>query len=91
MTFSPKNIKKVELHIHLDTCLSFHYIKQICPGITLDDFTRIFIAPTKCGDLAHFLRKVAPQADFYRCNEHALEASFIDHETRQRLMRRLTA
>lgn len=63
MTFSPKNIKKVELHVHLDTCLSFHYIKQVCPGITLDDFTRIFIAPTKCGDLAHFLHKVAPQIE----------------------------
>lgn len=55
----PKNIKKVELHVHQDTCLSLHYIKQVCPGITLEDFTRIFIAPTKFGDLALFLRKVA--------------------------------
>ncbi|HCD7254721.1 TPA: hypothetical protein ACH0TE_004785 [Citrobacter farmeri] len=28
-----------------------------------------------------------PQADFYRCSEHALEARVIDNETRQRLMR----
>lgn len=83
----PKNIKKVELHVHQDTCLSLHYIKQVCPGITLEDFTMIFIAPTKCGDLAHFLRKVAPLADFYRCSEHALETSFIDNETQQRVMR----
>lgn len=63
MTFSAENIKKVELHVHLDTCLSFHYIKQIYPGITKDDFNSLFIAPTKCSDLGHFLRKIAPQIE----------------------------
>ena len=35
MNFDPSKLKKVELHVHLDTCLSYHYVKKIDPQLTL--------------------------------------------------------
>lgn len=63
MKFSPEKIKKVELHVHLDTCLSFQYMQKISPGIGLDEFHSTFIAPDRCRDLGDFISKIAPQIE----------------------------
>ncbi|BBV02114.1 adenosine deaminase [Providencia hangzhouensis] len=52
---------KVELHVHLDTCLSFSYVKQAIPALTFNEFKQGFIAPTRCEDLGDFLRCIEPQ------------------------------
>ncbi|MEY0975056.1 adenosine deaminase [Providencia rettgeri] len=52
---------KVELHVHLDTCLSFSYVKQAIPTLTFNEFKQGFIAPTRCEDLGDFLRCIEPQ------------------------------
>lgn len=52
---------KVELHVHLDTCLRFSYVKQVLPALTFNEFKQGFIAPTKCEDLGDFLRCIEPQ------------------------------
>lgn len=54
MTFDPSKLNKVELHVHLDTCLSYHYVKKANPQITRAAFNRQFIAPKRCADLGDF-------------------------------------
>lgn len=63
MTFNPSLLPKVELHVHLDTCLSYFYIKQLDPTISIDEFNQQFVAHKPCFDLGDFLSKVTPQVD----------------------------
>ncbi|HEJ9484860.1 TPA: adenosine deaminase [Proteus mirabilis] len=63
MTFNPSLLPKVELHVHLDTCLSYFYIKQLDPTISFDKFNQQFVAHKPCFDLGDFLSKVTPQID----------------------------
>lgn len=63
MTFNPRLLPKIELHVHLDTCLSYFYIKQLDPTISFDKFNQQFVAHKPCFDLGDFLSKVTPQID----------------------------
>jgi adenosine deaminase len=49
-------LPKVELHSHLDCCLSYDAVRQIDPGITRDRYDRRFVAPPRCESLADYLR-----------------------------------
>lgn len=51
-------LTKVELHVHLDCCLSFDVVQRLKPGVTPDEYKQDFIAPAKCKDLADFLRVI---------------------------------
>ncbi len=55
-TIDFKAIPKVELHVHLDCCLSLGVVSQLRPGITEEEYRADFIAPAKCLDLADFLK-----------------------------------
>ncbi|MGW5361197.1 adenosine deaminase [Actinopolymorpha pittospori] len=48
-------LPKVELHSHLDCCLSYDAVRQIDPGTTRDRYDRQFVAPARCGSLADYL------------------------------------
>lgn len=61
MKFDPRKIKKVELHVHLDTCLSYYYIKTLYPETTLLEYNERFVAHTQCLDLGDFIKKITPQ------------------------------
>ncbi|CDL86864.1 adenosine deaminase [Xenorhabdus cabanillasii] len=61
MTFDPRFLEKVELHVHLDTCLSYHYVKMLCPNLTLKKYQDEFITFHQCQDLGEFLSKITPQ------------------------------
>lgn len=50
-------LPKVELHLHLDCCLSFDVVKRIDPSVTEEEYKHNFIAPRKCLDLADFLTR----------------------------------
>jgi adenosine deaminase len=63
---------KVELHLHLDCSLSFDVVTKINPAITFDDYCDKFIAPSKCTDLADFLKR-APQGVRLMQSEHELQ------------------
>ncbi len=52
-----RQFPKVELHLHLDCSLSFDVVSKINPGITFQDYTDKFIAPSKCNNLADFLTR----------------------------------
>jgi adenosine deaminase len=63
-------LPKVELHLHLDCSLSYAVISQIDPSITLEDYSRNFIAPAKCLDLADFLARAPSSFPLMQTAEH---------------------
>jgi adenosine deaminase len=50
-----KALPKVELHSHLDCCLSYDAVRRIDPAISRADYERDFVGPPKCASLADFL------------------------------------
>ncbi|HEU5155532.1 MAG TPA: adenosine deaminase [Streptosporangiaceae bacterium] len=48
-------LPKVELHSHLDCCLSYDAVRRIDPSITRDHYDRHFVAPPTCPSLADYL------------------------------------
>jgi len=49
-------LPKVELHLHLDCCLSYEVVRRLAPDVTPEAFARDFVAPPKCRSLAEYLR-----------------------------------
>ena len=43
-----RTLPKVELHLHLDCCLSYEVVQRLAPDVTPEAFARDFIAPPKC-------------------------------------------
>lgn len=56
MTMETNHLAKVELHLHLDCCLSYPAVRQLSPAVTLEEYRSEFIAPGKCSSLADYLR-----------------------------------
>ena len=56
------NLPKVELHVHLDCCLSYKALKKINPKISYSTFQNQFIG-TSCSCLK----------DYIKCADRALE------------------
>lgn len=50
-----RTLPKIELHSHLDCCLSYEAVHAIDPSISRDDYDRDFVAPAKCESLAEYL------------------------------------
>ena len=75
--FDPKKLAKVELHVHLDTCLSYYFARQLFPEMRLKTFQETFIAPSRCDDLGDFLSKVAPMLDILQ-TQSAIELAVDD-------------
>jgi adenosine deaminase len=50
-----QKLPKIELHSHLDCCLSYDAVRRIDPNITRDDYDRRFVARPKCASLAEYL------------------------------------
>ncbi|MGM0589027.1 MAG: adenosine deaminase [Bacteroidota bacterium] len=48
---------KIELHVHLDTSLSYEVVKELRPGTAPKYFNTHFIAPPKCEDLADYIAR----------------------------------
>lgn len=58
-----KKYPKVELHLHLDSSVSYDVIKKLSPSITRPEFQRLFVAPKKCLNLPDYLSRVANQVE----------------------------
>lgn len=56
-------LPKVELHLHLDSSLSFEAVKEIDPQINRNQYHERFVAPPKCRNLVDYLDRVANQVD----------------------------
>ena len=51
-----RTLPEVELHLHLDCCLSYEVVRRLDPSVTPEAFARDFVAPPKCRSLAEYLR-----------------------------------
>jgi adenosine deaminase len=56
-------LPKTELHLHLDSSLSFDAVRKLDPSISNQQFFDTFVAPAKCTDLKDYLRRVEKQVD----------------------------
>jgi adenosine deaminase len=50
-------LPKVELHVHLDCCLSFEVVSRLRPSISYAEYRDRFVAPPRCTNLADFLTR----------------------------------
>jgi len=62
----------VELHLHLDCSLSFGAVWRLAPGVTRDEYSRDYVAPARCTNLADFLKR-APKGFLLMQDEAALK------------------
>lgn len=65
---------KVELHLHLDSSLSFEAAQKIDSNLSQQNFNKLFIAPDKCANLPDYLSRVANQVEFLQ-TKHALKVA----------------
>jgi adenosine deaminase len=52
-----RELPKVELHLHLDGCMSFDAVSLLEPGLTRETFDTEFVAPAQLDGLAGFLER----------------------------------
>lgn len=62
-------LPKVELHVHLDTSLSYRTAKMWWPDLTEPAYKAQFVAPARCKSLPDFLRYVEPGLEFLQSRE----------------------
>jgi adenosine deaminase len=55
-----RTLPKVELHLHVDTSLSYAGVSELDASVTAADYQRDFAGPAHCDDLADFLSHVPP-------------------------------
>ena len=77
-------LPKVELHVHLDCCLSYDAVRSLDPSISEPQYRTEFMAPRRCTNLADFLTR-APRGFGLMQDERALRLVTAD------LFRQLTA
>ncbi|MDZ7690285.1 MAG: hypothetical protein U5K69_03865 [Balneolaceae bacterium] len=64
-----KLLPKVELHLHLDSSLSFEAVYKNRPDISQNQFRELFVAPPKCKNLPDYLKRVSNQVDLLQTEE----------------------
>lgn len=52
-----RSLPKIELHLHLDCCLSYAVVQQLDPAISEEVYRRDFMAPARCNDLVDYIRR----------------------------------
>lgn len=52
-------LPKVELHVHLDCCVSYDAARVLKPGLSEGDYRNQFVAPPRCLDLEDLLSSIA--------------------------------
>jgi adenosine deaminase len=70
-------LPKIELHVHLDCCLSYDVVRALDPSISEAQYRTEFIAPRRCTNLADFLTR-APQGFRLMQDERALRLVTAD-------------
>lgn len=64
-----RNVPKVELHLHLDTSISFEVARQLEPAMTREQHEAEFQAPAKVGSLSNFLVRAFRQVELLQSAE----------------------
>ena len=58
-----QRMPKVELHVHLDCCLSLDAVAKLAPGTDRPAYLRRYVGPERCASLAEFLRCIDASLD----------------------------
>ena len=77
MRSSLSGLPKVELHLHLDTSLSYEVVRQLLPDLTFDEFQARFCIKGKCNGLTDFLERTKPALQLMQTAEN-LEMITLD-------------
>ena len=51
-----RKLPKIELHLHLDCCLSFDVVKKINPKIDIEAYNKKFKAPSTCSSVKEYIK-----------------------------------
>src|SRR5437764_15149759 len=73
-------LPKVELHLHLDSSLSFTAVSRLDPSVTLADYQRNFLLPAKCPDMAEFFECAPRSATLLQTEEQLRLVTFVIFE-----------
>ena len=65
----PAALPKVELHLHLDCCVSFPVAAQLDPTLTEAAYRALFVAPARCRNFAEWVTHVDPALDLLQTEE----------------------
>jgi adenosine deaminase len=76
-TMDFRSLPKIELHLHLDCCLSYDVVSRLDPSVTPERYAAEFVAPSKCTSLADFLMR-PPRCVALMQTEHQLRAVVDD-------------
>ena len=79
-----RTLPKVELHLHLDSSLSFTAVSRLDPSVTLADYQRDFLLPAKCPDMAEFFACAPRGATLLQTEEQLRLVTFDVFEQLQR-------
>ncbi len=63
-------LPKVELHVHLDCCLSFDVVSLLKPGITREEYAKDFLGRPKYKNLAGFLKIIDHSLELMQTGEN---------------------
>ena len=69
MNFTIEKLPKVELHVHLDCCLSYKALSKIDSSISLSLFKEMFIG-TSCSCLKDYIKCADNALDFMQTKKH---------------------
>lgn len=76
-----RRVPKVELHLHLDTTISYDVARQLERGLTHDTYLEEFRAPARVGSLSQFLRRCTRQVALLQdANALRLQTEALVHE-----------
>lgn len=64
-----QSLPKIELHLHLDCCLSYKVVQQLNPGISYESYYDSFVAPPKCTDLADYITRAVKGFELMQTRE----------------------
>lgn len=64
------DLPKVELHVHLDCSLSFELVSKIDPAISLEDYQKNFVGPSKCTNLKEYLSYAIHALELLQTKDH---------------------
>lgn len=65
-----KPMPKIDLHVHLDTSLSFRNVSNFLPGITEEEYNANYVAPEECKTLQHYLDFTTPALSLLQTAEN---------------------
>ena len=65
----PQMLPKIQLHLHLDCCLSYEAAHALDPSLSHAEYREHFVGPAKCADLTDLLQYVERPLELMQTEE----------------------